>query len=104
MERSALTAVIPVTQGKVKECVSVKESLKDKKTSPWSFSSFHSRATEINLFYANLISVIFLTFSFICILSFVFYPFASWNSLLQVTGFSFFFSVCSPDPKCAAMK
>lgn len=30
------------------------EGLEDNKTSPWSFSSFHSQATEINLFYANL--------------------------------------------------
>lgn len=30
------------------------EGLEDDKTSPWSFSSFHSQATEINLFYANL--------------------------------------------------
>lgn len=50
-----LTAVKPVTQGKVKKCVFVKRVLKiKKKTSPWSFSSFHSQATEINLFYANL--------------------------------------------------
>lgn len=47
-------AVKPVTQGKVRKWVSVKESLKDNKTSPWSFSSFHSRATQINTFYANL--------------------------------------------------
>lgn len=94
-------------QGRSRSVCLWKRDLKiKKKTSSWYFSSFHSGATEMNLFYANLFFsyFFFLTFSFICILSFVCYPFASWNSLLQVTGFSSFFSVCSPDPKCAAMK
>lgn len=50
------------------------------------FSSSLSQATEINLFYANSIWA----FSFICIFSFLFHLFASWNSLLQVIGFSIF--------------
>lgn len=34
--------------------------------------------------------ICFSIFSSICILSFVFYLFASWNSLLQLTGFLIF--------------
>lgn len=59
---------------------------KIRSSSLWSFSTFLFQATEINLFYANS----FRAFSFICIPSFVFHLFASWNSLLQVIGFPIF--------------
>lgn len=68
-------------------CVRVREKVlkKIRTSSPWFFPRV-SQATEINLFYANSIWA----FSFICIFSFVFHLFASWNSLLQVIGFSIF--------------
>lgn len=79
-----LKAVIQI--GKVRTCVCLCERKIIRTPSPCSFSSFCSQATEIILFYANLLRAL----PFICILSFVFYLSASWNSLLQVIGFLIF--------------
>lgn len=77
-----------LSQGKVKKCMSLKESPTDNKASlsPVPFPHFSLRAKRL-IYYMQ---ISFSKSISISIPSFVFYLFASWNSLLQLTGFLIF--------------